>query len=139
MLNIENNDFNNQENNDIFEEVDNNSEKKKRGRKKKEDILKKAREEEERKAALEKKVETINPEYYQERNEYNNILLTAFITRLRNINSNNIKDNDNIIVDSAKILNEVKNMKDEEYGNYYKMWLRNINGEDIFDNNDYFL
>ena len=121
----------------IMENDINEIQKKKRGRKKKEDLLRKAMEEQN--ALLEKKTEVINPAYYNQRNEYNNILLAAFITRWRNINSNSIKDNDNIIVDSAKILEEVKVMDDKEYGTYYKLLLRNINGEDIFDNNDYFL
>ena len=114
-------------------------EKKKRGRKKKEDILKAEMEQKMlEEAANNKKKEEIDPVYYSERNEYKNILLAAFLARWRNINYNHIKDNDNIVTDGIKILDEIKNMSDMEYGSYYKMLLRNLNREDIFDSNDYF-
>jgi hypothetical protein len=132
--------MNDEENNLIInDEVVDIPEKKKRGRKKKEDLLKIEMEQKRLEdEANNKKKEEIDPVYYSERNEYKNILLAAFLTRWRNINYNHIRDNDGIISDGVKILDEVKTMSDIEYGTYYKMLLRNINREDIFDSNDYF-
>ena len=134
-------------NEDIIDDLDNlngeiydESPKKKRGRKRKEDILKiemekkKAQEE-----ANNRYKNIVNLDYAKERFEYKNILLASFITRWRNINYNHIKDNDNIITDGSKILEEVKKMSDKEYATYYEMFLRNINREDIFEfNNSFF-
>jgi hypothetical protein len=117
---------------------ENTVEKKKRGRKRKEDILKQKLAQQEEEAKKNIKQEVIDPSYYSERNEYKNILLASFLTRWRSINYNHIKDNDNIITDGMKILEEVKKMSDIEYGTYYKLFLRNINREDIFEANDYF-
>ena len=126
--------------NEITSESESEAPKKKRGRKRKEDLLKiemeKKRLEEEENYRNKNKV---NLDYAKERFEYKNILLASFITRWRNINYNHIKDNDNIITDGSKVLEEVKKMSDTEYAGYYEMFLKNINREDIFEfNNSFF-
>lgn len=76
----------------------------------------------------------VNPLYYQDRNAFKHVQVAAFLTRYRNINSNSIKDNDNIMADGFKVIDEVAKMSDIEFGTYYHMMLKNINKEDIFDN-----
>jgi hypothetical protein len=126
------------ENNENKNNEDNIIPKKKRGRKRKEDLLKIEMEKKRLEEEKNKSKNKVNLEYAKDRSEYKNILLSSFITRWRSINYNHIKDNDNIITEGSRILEEVKKMSDTEYATYYEMFLRNINREDIFEFNNFF-
>ena len=134
-INDENNE--NNENNENMEEENSAliPEKKKRGRKRKEDLLNADIEEQKKLTLLSNKNQELelDASYYVDRNKYDYIVLAAFLTRYRNIKDPNIKDNDNIIRDGIRILDEVKSMSDAEYALNYRLFLRHLNGEDIFE------